>query len=237
MRSTPHLTTTSAFASLRAYALLLCALTTGACTEKTSAPSGAPVAVAPDALVPVVTDDATTLLFSFLDEQGRMVSAGSTRAVPAQVRSRVLVVDLSKTAEERRAHEVAFFTDLTAKDESGRYPVSTVSRYDAAKGERATVHLAPLPAGAVVVYSAVWCGYCQKAKAWLHEKGVPFVERDVEKMPGASDELQEKLKAAGVQGGGIPVIDWKGTLVMGFDKARLETLARGPVEAATGETP
>jgi glutaredoxin len=237
MHAHPPLTTTSCPRASRARALLAFTLMLGACSEKTAAPEGGPAAEPAGALVPVVTDDATTLLFSFLDDQGRMVSAGKVSAVPESVRSRVLVVDLAKSAEERRAHELAFFTDLTARDESGRYPVTTVSRYDAAKGERAAVTLPPVPADAIVVYSAVWCVYCQKAKAWLTEQGIPFVERDVEKMPGASDELQAKLKAAGVQGGGIPVIDWKGTIVMGFDQARLKALASGTAPAPAPNLP
>jgi glutaredoxin len=78
--------------------------------------------------------------------------------------------------------------------------------------------------GSVVVYSAEWCGYCKKAKAWLAGRSVPFVERDVEKTPGAQAELQAKLKAKNVPGGGIPVIDWGGTLVMGYDVAAFEKL-------------
>ena len=100
-----------------------------------------------------------------------------------------------------------------------------VSRYDAARGQTAPA-MAPPPDGSVVVYSAVWCGFCKKAKAWLTEHDVPFIERDVEKTPGAQDELAGKLKAAGVPGGGVPVIDWAGTIVMGFDVAAMERLLK-----------
>jgi glutaredoxin len=78
--------------------------------------------------------------------------------------------------------------------------------------------------GSVVVYSAEWCGYCKKAKTWLTGRGVPFIERDVEKTAGAQAELQAKLRAANVPGGGVPVIDWGGSLVMGFDVAAFERL-------------
>lgn len=175
--------------------------------------------------LPIVTDDAKDLLFSYVDARGRAQAASKISDVPEQVRGRVLVVDLSKTPEQRQAHRYAFFVDLTAQAPDGTYSVSVVSRYDAARGQ-VQAPMAPAPEGSVVVYSAVWCGFCKKAKAWLNERGVPFIERDVEKMPGAQAELDAKLAAAGVSGGGVPVIDWAGTVVMGFDATRLERLLR-----------
>ncbi|HEY4222523.1 MAG TPA: glutaredoxin domain-containing protein [Myxococcota bacterium] len=187
--------------------------------------------------LPVVTDDASDLLFSFVDETGHVVAVSKVSDVPASVKSRVLVVDLKKTPEERQAHRYAFFVDLSNKGPDGTYPVSVVSRYDAAKGQ-VQAPAVPPPAGSVVVYSASWCGFCKKAKAWLKDNDVPFIDRDVEKTQGAQAELDEKLKKAGVQGGGIPVIDWSGTLVMGFDQRQLEKLKASstpaPATPATG---
>jgi glutaredoxin len=202
-------------------------------------PAGAPAAAANDDVkegaeppMPVVTDDAKDLLFSYVDARGRVQAASSIANEPEQVRARVLVVDLTKSPEQRQAHRYAFFVDLTAKDPDGRYPVSVVSRYDAARGQ-VQAPMVPPPEGSVVVYSAVWCGFCKKAKAWLTQNNVPFIERDVEKMPGAQAELDAKLAAAGTSGGGIPVIDWGGTLVMGFDAARLQKLLREKPPPAT----
>jgi glutaredoxin len=173
--------------------------------------------------LPRVTDDANELLFSFVDAHGRVQAVPRAADVPTPVRSRVLVVDLARTPEERQAHRYAFFADLSAARPDGTYPVTVVSRYDAARGQ-VQAPAAPPPDGAVIVYSAAWCGFCKKAKAWLKEQGVPFVERDVEKTPGAQQELDQKLRAAGVPGGGVPVIDWAGSIVMGFDVAALERL-------------
>lgn len=172
--------------------------------------------------LPVVTDASKTLLFSFMDERGQTRTTGTVAEIPPAVRSRVYVVDLSKTPEERQAHKYAFFADLTRKDADGQYSVVVVSRYDGAKGPASA--LTPTPDGAVVLYSAQWCGYCKKAKKWFGEKGVAFIERDVEKQPGAQQELQGKLKEAGISAGGIPVIDVAGDIVVGFDKPRLQAL-------------
>ena len=198
-----------------------------AATAATAAPAAArdEVKEGVEPPMPIVTDDAKDLLFSFVDAQGRVQVASSMATVPEAVRARVLVVDLSKSPEQRQAHRYAFFADLSAKDPEGHYPVSVVSRYDAARGQ-VRAPMAPPPDGSVVVYSAVWCGFCKKAKGWLKQNNVPFIERDVEKMPGAQAELDAKLAAAGTSGGGIPVIDWDGTLVMGFDAARLGKLLR-----------
>ena len=175
-------------------------------------------------LIPVVTDKSENLLFSFLNEEGRIQSVSNRSEVPESIRARVLVVDLAKTPEQRQSHRFAFFVDLSESDHEGAYPVTVVSRYDAASGERAPVALAPVPDGTVVLYTAEWCGYCKKAKRWLSERQVPFVERDIEKTPEAQIEMKKKLVAAGVQGGGVPVIDWNGELVMGFDQRKLTEL-------------
>jgi glutaredoxin len=209
-------------ATVRAAFLMLVVLSL-ACARSDPASSDAG-AVASDAPPPpVVVDGKKDLLFSYVDAQGRVAATSDPADVPDGVRGRVLVVDLTKTPEQRQAHRFAFFADLTTKDPEGRYPVSVVSRYDAARGQM-RAPMAPAPAGSVVLYSATWCGFCKKAKAWLTKNDVPFLERDVEKTPGAQTELDEKLKQAGVTGGGIPVIDWAGTIVMGFDAGRLERL-------------
>jgi glutaredoxin len=204
--------------------------------------SGAPVAAADGdhradddvPASPVVRDDATNLLFSFVDAQGRVQTVPRVDAVPQSVRQRVLVIDLDKTPEQRQADRFAFFTDLTTKAPDGTYAVVAVSRYDAARKAGGPA-VAPPKDGAVVVYSATWCGFCKKAKAWLKANGVPYVERDVEKTPGAQAELDAKLRSASVPGGGIPVIDWAGTLVVGFDVPSLQRLLHDKPPKAGGD--
>ena len=217
---------------MRSAEIICCALinvaTLAAC-ERPVAEAGRAASPAREAVgsdvppMPVVSDGVADLLFSYVDAHGRVVASASPTDIPEAVRGRVLVVDLTKTPEQRQAHRYAFFADLTAKDPQGHYPVSVVSRYDAARGQ-AQAPVAEAPAGSVIVYSAAWCGFCKKAKAWLKENGVAYIERDVDKTPGAQAELDRKLAQAGVPGGGVPVIDWAGTVVMGFDAVRLRKL-------------
>jgi glutaredoxin len=198
-----------------------------------SSSSSSPDAAAPDG--PVVRAEATNLLFSFVDAAGRVQAVPSVADVPEAVRKRVLVVDVSKTPEQRQAHRYAWFTDLTVANADGTYPVVVVSRYDGATQKQGASSLPP-PEGSVVIYSAEWCGYCKKAKAWMTSKGVPYIERDVDKSPGAQAELQAKLKVAGVPGGGIPVVDWAGSIVVGFDVPAFEKLlASSPPPTPTTE--
>lgn len=74
----------------------------------------------------------------------------------------------------------------------------------------------------VVLYSTSWCGYCRQTRQYLKSKKVAFVERDVEKDQGAAEELSRKAVAAGVRPQGVPVIDVRGKLILGFDREALD---------------
>jgi len=76
----------------------------------------------------------------------------------------------------------------------------------------------------VTVYTTSWCGYCKKTKQFLKQRGVDFVEKDIEKDPAAAQELSQKAAAAGVRVGGVPVTDVRGKLVVGFDEKQLASL-------------
>ena len=69
----------------------------------------------------------------------------------------------------------------------------------------------------VIIYGAEWCGPCHQAASYLKRKGIPFVEKDIEKDPQAAREMQAKLKAAGIRTGSIPIIDVRGKVMVGFN--------------------
>jgi glutaredoxin len=83
---------------------------------------------------------------------------------------------------------------------------------------RGVVHRAAAGQGRVVLYTTQWCGGCRKARAYLNNRGVSFVERDVERDPGAAGELAEKRRTAGMRGSGVPVLDVDGQLLSGFNE-------------------
>ncbi len=86
----------------------------------------------------------------------------------------------------------------------------------------------------VIIYGASWCGPCHQAADYLKSKGVPYVLKDVEQMPGAAAEMQQKLARIGRHGGSIPVIDVHGQILVGFSAAALDAaLLRLPAGTTT----
>ncbi|MBI5051149.1 glutaredoxin family protein [Candidatus Micrarchaeota archaeon] len=71
----------------------------------------------------------------------------------------------------------------------------------------------------VVVYSASWCPWCQKAKEFLTRNKVKFTEKDVDANPEYVAELQKKSKQTG-----IPVIEIDGNIIIGYDEATMRKL-------------
>jgi glutaredoxin len=86
-----------------------------------------------------------------------------------------------------------------------------------------TVRDAPAakPKDRVRVFTAVWCGYCKKAKAYLAGRGVPFEEVDVE----ATDRGRREFEQIG--GSGVPVILVGNQRMDGFEAQGLEAMLAG----------
>lgn len=70
----------------------------------------------------------------------------------------------------------------------------------------------------IKVYSTETCPWCKKLKAYLKEKNVEFEDIDVSVNQEAMNEMTEKSGQMGV-----PVIDIDGTIIVGFDKPKLES--------------
>ncbi len=71
----------------------------------------------------------------------------------------------------------------------------------------------------VIVYTTPTCGYCHQVKAYLSQRGVPFVEQDVSRDQQAAMEM---VRLTGQQGVPVTLID--GQAVVGFDRPRLDHL-------------
>jgi glutaredoxin-like YruB-family protein len=76
----------------------------------------------------------------------------------------------------------------------------------------------------VIVYSTNWCAYCKMAKQYLASKGIEVVEKNIEEDAEAHKELMDKI---GGQFRGVPVIDIAGTIVLGFDRAKIDAALKG----------
>lgn len=70
----------------------------------------------------------------------------------------------------------------------------------------------------VTIYSAGWCAFCHAAKDYLDKLGVKYDDRDVE------SNMQYATEAVSKSGQtGIPVLDIDGTIVIGFDRPKIDT--------------
>ena len=43
------------------------------------------------------------------------------------------------------------------------------------------------------VYTAGWCRDCREAKRFLDKHNIPYSEVDIERVPGAADEVQQNV--------------------------------------------
>jgi len=73
----------------------------------------------------------------------------------------------------------------------------------------------------VTVYSATWCAFCHASKQYLDKLGVKYEDRDVEKDLTAANEAVGKSGQMG-----IPVIDIDGTIIIGFDRPKIDFALR-----------
>ena len=78
----------------------------------------------------------------------------------------------------------------------------------------------------VIIYTTSWCPACKKAKEWMRNKRVAFVEKDLEKQPEARAELSRKAAKAGFHERGVPVLDAYGTLTDGFSSQTYAALLK-----------
>lgn len=203
--------------------ILLCALllVVGGCKKKETIREVTP---------PVITDASTDLLFTWIDEKGEFHVEQKVADVPVAAREVVRVADPVKDPAKLDDIWVA---DLRAANPNGQYPVKAIGRPEFEKialDRRAASGKAPslaaqgaasvLPADHkpnVIIYGASWCGPCHQAAAFFKQRGVPFIEKDIEADSSAAREMHAKLNNAGMRGGSIPVIDVRGKLFVGFD--------------------
>jgi glutaredoxin-like YruB-family protein len=76
----------------------------------------------------------------------------------------------------------------------------------------------------IIIYSTTWCAFCKTEKQYLDKLGIPFVEKDIEQDKDAYEELMNKASEGGYQG--VPVTDIAGTLVLGFDRRKIDALIK-----------
>jgi glutaredoxin 3 len=225
------------------WALVMAVILLAACRE-------APVEKGRDARPPAA-DGGGEVVFSYVDDRGRIRMAAAIEDIPEEFRDRVVLTDTSRPRQQRLRTDRVLVVDLREEGERGPVNYSVVDLD--ALGKRAAVPPGRLPgdpgelgtwavdrlagrvrallgiqtpesAVRVVLYSAPWCGFCKKAAAHLRLRGIPFEERDIDSDRSAAVELSKKLRQAGLSGGGVPVLDIAGTIVIGFKPDRIDRL-------------
>jgi glutaredoxin 3 len=71
----------------------------------------------------------------------------------------------------------------------------------------------------ITVYTTPTCGYCRHLKNYLEQRGVEYTERDVSVDRAAAEEMVQRSGQMGV-----PVTVIGDQAVVGFDRARLDSL-------------
>ncbi len=69
----------------------------------------------------------------------------------------------------------------------------------------------------IIVYSATWCAFCHASKDYLDKLGVKYTDKDVDADPAAGLEAVNKSGQRG-----IPVLDIGGTIIVGFDRPKID---------------
>ncbi len=194
---------------------------------------------------PTTLSAASPLLYVYADPSGRFETVREAAAVPAASRRIVRVIDPTVTDVAPGDHDKVYVADFSDGPEGGDIVVAVMDRRDF---ERKAV--AALPPGRaslvqglegpaedaalgthddIIVYGTRWCGACKQTAAFLTERGIPHIEKDVESDPAAAAELRAKARGAGISADRVPIIDVRGeALVVGFDPVRLSTLIGDP---------
>lgn len=73
----------------------------------------------------------------------------------------------------------------------------------------------------ITIYSTPNCKYCKGIKDYLGNRKIEFVEIDVSKDREKKEEMIEKSGQMGV-----PVTDYNGSIIIGFDLDKLEFAAQ-----------
>jgi glutaredoxin len=169
------------------------------------------------------------LLLVWFDADGAH-TAPRRADIPEARRSAVRVDSLGVPPEKRLDPEHVYVADVRQPRADGSYPVHLRTRawfeaqVEAARGAVAVAQPAPEATAGVTVYMASWCGACRSAAAYMRSRNVAFAEKDIEKDAQANAEMLQKARAAGKTPRGVPVIDFRGHIVLGFDQQQLDHL-------------
>jgi glutaredoxin len=196
-------------------------------------------------------------LFTYAEPKGTFATTDKPDSVPETARAVVRVFDPAAPEKTPGGGRV-YVTNLNEVLSKGRAPARPMSReaFETAAlaahptGESSplaaqTMRPVPIPAGdggaapapasptaggppVVTIYGTSWCGACKAARQYFASRKIPFADKDVERDADAARELAAKAAKMGIPTDRVPVIDVRGRLLLGFDRARVEMLLGEP---------
>lgn len=73
----------------------------------------------------------------------------------------------------------------------------------------------------IIIYSTSTCAFCKTEKQYLDKKGIAYIEKNIEEDQTAYAELLEKNNGTYQ---GVPLTDIAGSIVLGFDRHKIDAL-------------
>ena len=138
------------------------------------------------------------VFYQWVDERGSVRFARSLEEVPAAWRERAGQVEIDASSFTKAKPRAG------AREARGATPEATA--YAGAAHD-------------VTVYTAPWCGWCRKTLAFLDERGVEYVNKNIEADEEFADELEEKTG-----GRSIPLVEIDGSLIRGYNPGEMAAL-------------
>jgi len=190
------------------------------------------------------------LLYTYVEPKGTFATTDKAEDIPQNARRLVRVVDPASATDKQETTQV-YVVDLGELLSAGKAVAKGLSREAFETGALAQLppgesspmsgpHGPPLPdppiggvdggvAGplgppVVILYGTPWCGACKAAKQYLAGKHIPYAYKDIENDPAAARELQAKASRMGIPTDRVPILDVRGRLLLGFDRARLDAM-------------
>jgi len=202
------------------------------------------------ALPKLVVSKDSPLLYTYVEDKGTFATTDKADDIPQNARRLVRVVDPAKATDKQESTQV-YVVDLGELLSVGKAVAKGPSREAFETGALAQLPpgesspmsgphgpaLPDMPIGGVdggaagplgppvvILYGTPWCGACKAAKQYLAAKHIPYAYKDIESDPAAARELQAKASKMGIPTDRVPILDVRGRLLLGFDRARLDAM-------------
>jgi glutaredoxin len=176
------------------------------------------VAVAPRA---ATEDDAPGA--SELDDGGRFAGSSAASEAPSELARATTRTFYQWTDERGSVHFARSLEEVPPawRETAGRVDVDLSAYTKTRAAPEGARPQAPAYATArdVTVYTAPWCGWCRKTLAFLDQRGVDYVNKDIERNERWADELYEKSG-----GRSIPFVEIDGTQIRGYSPHEMAAL-------------